>query len=87
MYGVEKWGIKAEKIRLIEHNLLTDQQAEFRMTAAEIGNATAYVRGSISDMQSLLVDVANNVPKEERYFKQVTDDQIRDRCNFKKVCE
>jgi len=37
-------------------------------------------------MQSLLIDVENNVPKEEGSFKKVEDDGIRDRCNFKKVC-
>jgi len=37
-------------------------------------------------MQSLLVDVENNKPKEEAFFKKVEDDKIRDRCNFRKVC-
>jgi len=86
MYGVEKWRVKAEQIRLIEYNLLSDHRAEFCITAGEIENAKAYVRGSISDMQSLLVDVADNVPREERAFGRVTDDRVRGRCNFKKVC-
>jgi hypothetical protein len=37
-------------------------------------------------MQSLLVDVENNILKEERFFKKIEDDRIRDRCNFRKVC-
>ena len=40
----------------------------------------------IADMKSLLVDVENNVPKKEIFFKKVEDDRIRDRCNFRKVC-
>ena len=32
-------------------------------------------------------DVENNVPKKERFFKKIEEDRIRDRCNFRKVCE
>jgi len=38
-------------------------------------------------MHSLLVDVENNAPREEAAFRKVEDDKIRDRCNFKKVCD
>ncbi len=37
-------------------------------------------------MQSLLVDVEKNKPKDEAFFKKAEDDKLRDRCNFKKVC-
>ena len=87
MYAVEEWGFKPEKVKLVEYNLLSNQTAEFFINAAEIENAKAYIRGSIVDMQSLLVDVENNVPKEERFFKKVKDERIRDRCNFRKVCD
>ena len=33
-------------------------------------------------MQSLLVDVENNIPKDEAFFKKVGDDRIRDKCNL-----
>jgi hypothetical protein len=86
MYGREKWGVNPESIRLIEYNLLADQKAEFIVTEGEIANARTYIKGSIADMQSLLADVENNVPKEETSFKKVDDDKIRERCNFRKVC-
>jgi len=38
-------------------------------------------------MRSLLEDVDNNVPKDEKFFIKIEDDRIRDRCNFKKVCD
>jgi len=38
-------------------------------------------------MQSLLVDVDNNVPKEQKFFKKVEDERIRNRCNFRRVCD
>ena len=87
MYGVEKWKIEPEKIKLIEYNLFADQGVEFTVTEGEIANTKTYINGSISDMESLLLDVENNVPKEEKYFKKIEEDRIRDRCNFRKVCE
>ena len=86
MYGKEKWGVKPAKIKLVEYNLLSDQRAEFVVTEGEIANTRGYIRGSITDMQSLLVDEENNIPKEETFFKKVEDDKVRDRCNFRKVC-
>jgi hypothetical protein len=38
-------------------------------------------------MQSLLVDVGENVPKEEGAFMKVEDKRVRADCNFQKVCE
>ena len=87
MYGKEKWGISPEKINLVEYNLLSDQKSEFSVTEGEIANTRTYIKGSVADMQSLLVDVKNNVPMEETFFKKVEDDRIRDRCNFRKVCD
>jgi hypothetical protein len=87
MYAVEKWGLRPEALKLVEYNLLADRRAEFRVNAGEIENAKTYIRGSIADMQSLLVDRENNVPNEERFFTKVEDDTIRNRCNFKKVCD
>jgi len=32
-------------------------------------------------------DMENNVPKEERFFEKVRDERVRQRCNFRQVCE
>jgi len=45
MYGVEKWAINPEKIKLAEYNLLSDQRAEFSVTAGQIANTKEYIRG------------------------------------------
>jgi hypothetical protein len=87
MFAVEKWGFKPEKVKLVEYNLLADRQAEFSVNAGEIAHARSTIMGSIADMHSLLVDVKGNVPKAERFFKKVSDDRIRNRCNFRKVCD
>ncbi len=87
MYGMERWGIRPRKIKLVEYNLLSDQSSEFFVTEGEIAHTRSYIQGSIADMESLLVDVANNTPKEEIYFMKTEADRARDRCNFRKVCE
>ena len=87
MYAMEKWGIDPENVKLIEYNLLVNQGTEFRVTDAEIENTKAYIAGSIADMQSLLVDVGENVPKEEEAFSKVQDERTRTRCNFRRVCD
>jgi hypothetical protein len=87
MYCQDRWRFKPENIRLIEYNLLSDQKAEFNISQGEIKDTTSYIKGSVADMKSLLLDVKNNVPKDEKFFKKVEDDRIRDRCNFKKICD
>jgi hypothetical protein len=87
MYATKKWGIDPENVKLIEYNLLANQGAESTVGASEIENATEYNAGSITDMQSLLVDVDENVPREEEAFQQVEDEKERSSCNFRKVCE
>jgi hypothetical protein len=87
MYCQDKWGVKPENIRLVEYNLLSDQKAEFTITEGGIKDTTSYIKGSVAGMKSLLVDVDDNVPKDEKSFKKTEDDRIRDKCNFKKVCD
>jgi len=87
MYAMNKWGIGPENVKLIEYNLLANHGAEFNISDAEIKNTKAYIKGSIADMQSLLVDVGENVPKDEGAFHKFEDKKIQADCNFRKVCD
>jgi len=87
MYAMGKWGIDPQKVKLIEYNLLANQGAEFNVSGAEVENTKTYIAGSIADMQSLLIDVGDNVPKEEGAFHKVEDERVRADCNFRKVCD
>jgi hypothetical protein len=87
MYAMDKWGVDPEKVKLIEYNLLANQGAEFNVSGAEIENTKAYIAGSIADMKSLLVNVGENMPKEEGAFQKVEDERVRSDCNFRKVCD
>jgi len=73
-------------VKLIEYNLLANLGVEFVIGRDEIENTKAYIAGSIADMQSLLVDLGENVPKEEDAFLRVEDEGVRADCNFRKVC-
>jgi len=84
---MDKWGIDPENVKLIEYNLLANQGAEFTVVVSEIENTKTYIAGSIADMQSLLVDVGDNVPKEEGEFMKVEDEKVGAGCNFRKVCD
>ncbi len=86
MYAMEKWGVDPESVKLIEYNLLANQGVEFTFGASEIENTKTYIAGSIADMQSFLVDVVNNMPKEESAFLKMQDEGTRANCNFRKVC-
>ena len=84
---MDKWGIDPENVKLIEYNLLANQGAEFTVVVSEIENTKTYIAGSIADMQSLLVDVGENVPKTEAAFQKVEDERVCADCNFRKVCD
>ncbi len=66
---------------------LANQGAEFTVGSSKIENTKTYIAGSIADMQSLLADVGENVPKEEEAYQEVKDDKIKGSCNFRKVCD
>ena len=87
LYAMEKWHTHPESIRIIEYNLSFDKSNWFSITHGEVEDIKGYIKGSIKDMQSLLVDLGNNVPLEEEKFDKVEDERVSLRCNFRKVCK
>ena len=87
MYAMDKWGVDPENVKLIEYNLLANQGTEFNVGASEIKNTKTYIKGSIADMQSLLLNVGENVAKDEDAFLKVEDERVKADCNFRKVCD
>jgi len=86
LYAIEKWHIPLDHLRVIEFNLFLNKAMEFSVTPGEVEEIKSYIRGSMKDMQSLLIDPANNIPLEEERFSKVEDERISLRCNFRKVC-
>jgi hypothetical protein len=66
---------------------LADQGAEFTVGASEIESTKSYIAGSIADMQSLLLNVGENVAKDEDAFLKVEDERVKADCTFRKVCD
>jgi len=87
LYTIEKWNIAPKSLRIIEYNLSFNKATEFSVTQGEAENIKGYITGSIKDMQSLLIDVSNNIPFEEEKFTKVEDDRVSLRCNFRGVCK
>ncbi len=87
LYAIEKWHVRPESLAIIEYNLSAEKSNWFSITQGEIENIKAYIRGSIKDMQSLLIDIENNTPLEEDRFSKVEDERVSLRCNFRKICK
>lgn len=83
---MEKWGIRQDSVKVIEYNPSYDKSNWFSVTAEEVDAIKGYIRGSIKDMQSLLIDVESNVLFEEDRFSKVEDERVSLRCNYRKVC-
>jgi len=87
LYAMEKWQIPPESLSIVEYNLSFNKKSWFSVTKGQIEDIEEYIRGSIKDMQSLLIDVENNIPLEEDRFSKVEDGRVSQRCNFRKVCK
>lgn len=87
LYAIEKWHIRPESLEIIEYNLISNRSNRFSVSRGEVENITGYIRGSIKDMQSLLIDVENNIPLQEDKFSKIEDERVSLKCNFRKICK
>jgi hypothetical protein len=87
LYVMEKWHVHPESLRIIEYNLSFDKSNWFSITQGEVEDIKGYIRGSIKDMESLLIDIENNIPLEEERFCKVEDERVSLQCNFRKACK
>jgi len=85
-YALEKWKLLPDSLQVVEYNLQSNKANSFLVTSGEVEGIKGYIRGSIKDMQSPLVDLENNLPLDEDQFSKVEDERISLRCNFRKVC-
>ena len=86
LYGINKWQVPPEIIKVIEFNLFFNKSSWFSVSLGDVENTKGYIRGSIKDMRSLLLDVEKNIPMVEDRFSKVEDERVSLRCNFRKVC-
>ncbi len=86
LYAMEKWHVPPGSVKVIEYNLAFNKSNWFSITQGEVQDIKGYIRGSIKDMQSLLLDIGENIPVEEEQFSKVEDEQVSLNCNFRRVC-
>jgi len=86
LYAMERWNVSPESLTVIEYNLAFDKSNWFAVGQDEMKGVKGYIDGSIKDMQSLLMDISNNVPMEEDRFSRTEDEAIGSRCHFRRVC-
>lgn len=87
LYALERWHAPPDSVKLIEFNLSFNKSEWFSVSRKEVESVQGYIRGSIKDMQSLLVDMENNVPMDEERFSKIDDERASRRCNFRRVCK
>lgn len=83
----EKYGVQIDQIRARLEYLNLDQTTEMQFTGEDLEEVKATARGSIAEMQKLLSDPVQNIPKGKEHFV-LTDS--RDRCpwcNFYELCQ
>jgi CRISPR/Cas system-associated exonuclease Cas4 (RecB family) len=85
LYASEKWAPVPGNVRTVEFSLATGQLREYTLTEADLDRTRNYIRGSIRDMQALLLDPpANQVARDSC---PLTTELWRCRnCSFKRLC-
>jgi len=84
-YIHQAYGVPIHRVRMRRFELAGGAVHERTIAERELGEILDYVRGSISDMQSLLDDPERNIGAEDR-FSKVERREVCLRCNFFKVC-
>jgi CRISPR/Cas system-associated exonuclease Cas4 (RecB family) len=86
LYAHEKWATAIGNVCPSEYYLLVNRIQEYQVTAGDVEDAKAYIRGSVADMQSLLADATKNEPLAEGAFEKTGNVRSCRRCNFVGVC-
>ena len=53
-YALQKWDLPPDSLKVVEYNLFSNKANSFTVTMAEVEGIKGYIKGSVTDMQSLL---------------------------------
>lgn len=84
LFVTEKFDINPEDIVAKVYNLNIDKEDEFVIDEEKMIDIKRYMRKSIMEMREVLVDVGENIAKEEDFLCE--EGFGCSRCNFRKVC-
>ncbi len=85
LYVSEKLGVSPENITAKIFNLSINKEDVFEINKEKLEDMKKYIREKIKLMKSLLVNIEENVAKEEKEFPK-EEGFYCSRCNFKKIC-
>lgn len=85
LYSLEKFGYSPENILCKRYNVFLDVVDDFKISSELISNVKDCVRKSISSMKNLLVDVGENIAREDD-FEVTQNNSTCKSCNFRKAC-
>lgn len=85
LYVMQKWNLLPDKVTAKLYNVAVDKEDTFQITEDIINNTKEYMRQSIQEMRSFLLDSDNNVANIEK-FPKTSDEYKCNRCSFKRVC-
>ena len=85
LFAIDKWNIKADKVKLVDFYLSNDNQNEFILTDFEIDEIQHQIINSINEMNDLLDDPQKNIAIED-CFPFTENEQICRYCNYSKIC-
>ncbi len=86
LYAQKKYRVELGDVLTRRFDLHRGVLHEHSITKSSLDEMTAYIRGSISDMVSLVDDAAENTATEERFAK-VERPEVCLKCNFLRVCK
>jgi len=85
LFAIQKWNIKADKVKLVDFYLSNDNQNEFIFADFEIDKIQNQIFNSIDEMKHILDDPQENIAREDG-FPFIENEQICKYCNFNKMC-
>ena len=85
LFAIDRWNIKADKVKLVDFYLSSGNQNEFSLEDLEIDEIQDQIMNSISEMNELLDDPKKNIATED-CFPFADIDQVCFYCNYNKIC-
>jgi len=85
LFAINKWNIKADKVKLVNFYLSSGNQTEFKFEDFEVDKIQDRIMNSIEAMTDMLDDPQTNLAPENCFpFAEV--EQVCLYCNYKKIC-
>ena len=86
-YAQRQYSVLPEQVTVRRYDLYRNQMHEGQLSKGKIEETLSYIKGSITDMQSMLESVDDNRAIDEERFRKEEREEVCLRCNFLRVCK